>query len=62
MPEIIIEITKETGNIKLEGVGFQGGQCVKDINDIEELLGMRTTSQRMKPEYQRLVKVQKVGR
>lgn len=60
--EITIEITKESGQIKVEGHGFQGGQCLKDIDELSEILGMVTNQQRMKPEYQRHITVQRVKR
>lgn len=60
--EIKITINKKTGNIKMEGIGYQGPQCAKDIDEVMKAIGGRMTSRQAKPEYQRLVKVQKAGR
>lgn len=46
-----IEITIEPGgNIKIEGVGFQGADCEKATKFLEEALGA-VTKRVKKPEY-----------
>lgn len=62
MADIILEVDESNGDIKVEGVGFTGGQCVKDIEKLQELLGLTTTSQRAKPELVRVVPVQRIKR
>lgn len=53
MAEIIIEIDEETAGIKVEGMGFKGNQCIKDIDKLMKEIGARTISRRSKPELVR---------
>ena len=62
MADIRIEIDTYTGKISVEGMGYKGGQCLKDIGELENLIGFRTISQKAKPELQRQVRVQKLRR
>lgn len=39
MPAITIEIDKRTGEVKIEGHGFQGMECELPIDDLANLLG-----------------------
>ena len=54
--DIVIE---PNGDVKVEGKGFAGGDCVKFTKGIEDALGDQT-SRVLKPEF-RLVAAKKVG-
>jgi len=51
--EIVIEID-ENGDCSVEGKGFSGPECDKNIQEIERALGERTSVQH-KPEYRQRV-------
>jgi hypothetical protein len=50
MKEIVIEIDKETGEIKLETLGFKGKSCIEGSKWIKELIG-REIEQQLTPAY-----------
>jgi hypothetical protein len=54
MQEIIIDIDV-TGEVKLEGKGFQGKSCDEAMGAFEKALGI-TTNRKNKPEYFREVR------
>lgn len=57
-PEVRIEISTETGEIKIEADGYTGKQCEDATVWIEKALGCRL-NQVKKPEYNRLAPVSK---
>ena len=50
MKEIIIDITKNDGEIKIETRGFSGKGCIADSQFIKDLLGKETEKQ-LTPAY-----------
>lgn len=62
MQEIKLTINGETGEIDIEGQGYQGMGCKVDIDELSELLGIQTVSETVKSEYARVVPVQRVRR
>lgn len=62
MADIIIDIDGETGDITSEGIGYRGGKCKLDMDELNKLLGLRVTSERQKPEFARVVPVQRIKR
>jgi DUF917 family protein len=61
-PELIVEIDQETGNITMEAMNYKGGKCVIDVSDLSSLLGLSKVSDKVKPEYARVVPVQRIKR
>lgn len=53
MKEIILEFDQQ-GEVKLEGKGFQGKTCDKEMQFLEETLGVKT-GRKNKPEYHQAV-------
>jgi hypothetical protein len=53
MKEIILDFDPE-GEVKIEGKGFQGKECDKDMEFLEKALGVETGRQN-KPEYSKAV-------
>jgi len=44
MSQIDIKISKRTGEISIEGVGYEGNGCVHDIDELQNLIGLKTLS------------------
>jgi hypothetical protein len=64
MSKMILTIGTEgenLGRISIEGDGFDGENCVKTIDELQEILGLSTQAQEDKPERQRRVSLQKQG-
>lgn len=55
MPKIKIILDKETGSLKLEGVGFTGGKCTKEIDELMKILGVKKISSTAKKDSVRTV-------
>lgn len=53
MQEIILEFDPQ-GEVKLEGKGFQGKTCDKEMDFLEKALGVET-GRKNKPEYYQAV-------
>lgn len=49
-PEVVVEFNLKDGSISVEGVGYTGGQCVDDIDQLMELLGLTKVYEEAKPE------------
>lgn len=54
MQELEIHITSDS--IKIEGKGYKGGECIKDLEKLEKELKLHgielgTKDQKLKPEY-----------
>lgn len=54
---IKIMIHRRNGTIKVEGEGFQGTECIHDIEEVQKLLGLTTIDEELKPEYAHTVAV-----
>ena len=62
MGEVHLKINKRTGQISLDGVGFKGKGCQRDLGELEELLGFKTISRRPKVQERVAVRTTKVRR
>jgi len=61
MAKTIEVIVSQTGEVKIDALGFKGADCEKATKFLEQALG-QTMSKQTKPEYQAQVKnVQKIG-
>lgn len=55
MAIIIIKYNKTTGKTTVEGEGFVGGECITQIDQLQNILGMQTVSEEPKDELTHLV-------
>jgi len=55
MGEMILRINKKTLKASIEGDGFTGGQCVTDIDALQQALGFTTLTESPKDEMVQLV-------
>jgi len=53
--EIEVRIDKKTGEMTVEGMGYKGHACTRDIDSLLKELGGRTLNRRGKPEMVQLV-------
>jgi hypothetical protein len=54
---IKIMIHRREGKIKVEAENYEGTGCVNDIEEIQQLLGLTTIEEELKPEYAHTVEV-----
>lgn len=55
MSNMILRINKTTLKASIEGEGFTGGQCVTDIDALQQALGFTTLTETPKDELVQLV-------
>ena len=55
MGDMILRINKKTLKASIEGDGFTGGQCVTDIDALQQALGFTTLTETPKDELAHLV-------
>lgn len=55
--KIEIKISKRTGEFRVEGFDFEGGECIHNIEELQNRLGLKTISEELKPEYVHTVEV-----
>jgi len=61
MAKTIEVIVSQTGEVKIDALGFKGADCEKATKFLEQALG-QVSSKQKKPEYHAQVKnVQKIG-
>ena len=58
--EIVITIDKKTGQMSMEGMGFQGNACLKTTDELLKVIGGRGTKSG-KPELNKIVKNVRAG-
>lgn len=56
MGYIKIIIDKNSNNITVEGIGYVGTTCIKDIDELTKVLQATTVGRKTKPEAVALVK------
>lgn len=55
MSNMILRINKKTLKASIEGEGFTGGQCITDIDALQQALGFTTLTETPKDELVQLV-------
>lgn len=60
--EIKFKVDKHTGNISIEGVGYDKDGCVKDLGLLGDLLGVRVISRKPKARERIAVRTAKARR
>ena len=50
MSEVKLRINLSTLKMSIEADGFQGGECIEELDRVQELLGVETVSSEDKPE------------
>ena len=62
MKEIMLEIDFKNLDIKMEALDYHGEGCKAAVDDLGEVLGTVTRSERIKPEIKEVVNVQHARR
>jgi predicted lipid-binding transport protein (Tim44 family) len=62
MGEIKITIDLDTLHTKVEGEGYEGLNCMYDINDLQTLLGMTTMEESIKQDMRKVLRVTQARR
>lgn len=60
--EIMLEIDFKNLDMKMEALDFRGEGCKTAVDDLQEVLGMSTRSERIKPEIKEVINVQHARR
>ncbi len=60
--EIKFKVDKHTGNISVEGVGYEKDGCVKDLGILGDILGVRVISRKPKTQERIAVRTTKLRR
>jgi hypothetical protein len=55
MAKIRIKYNKRTGKTTVDGEGFVGGECITQIDQLQNILGMQTISEDQKDELAHIV-------
>jgi len=62
MGEVNITINLENGEIAVEGMDYQGTECVHDMDELQNLIGLKTVREETKPEMVHDISVIKARR
>jgi len=62
MKEIMLEIDFKNLDIKMEALDYRGEGCKAAVDDLGEVLGTVTRSERIKPEIKEVINVQHARR
>ena len=62
MGEVKITIDLDTLQTKIEGEGYEGLNCMYDVNDLQTLLGMSTIEENIKQDTRKVLRVTQARR